>query len=150
MYEEEINVHTANTTLTFGVRCPPAANKKGDQLNSQTEKYLREKIIELHGSMPDFFPTLYDDLPTYEGDPVFVKERWKGTRTLTKNETFGSLYGAIAQTLFDVLRSKRDQTLRRIANLRTATVRLVDRDREIIVRLCERVTRAVASDDLPA
>lgn len=109
MYEEGINVHTANTTLTFGIRCPPAANKKGDQLNPQTERYLREKIAELHQSMPDFFPTLYDDLPTYEGDPVFVKERWKGTRTLTKNETFGSLYGAIAQTLFDVLRSKRDQ-----------------------------------------
>lgn len=109
MYEDGINVHTANTTLTFGIRCPPAANKHGDQLNNATERYLREKIVELHESMPDFFPSLYDDLPTYEGDPVFVKERWKSTRTLTKNETFGSLYGAIAETLFDVLRSKRDQ-----------------------------------------
>lgn len=108
MYVDGINVHTANTSLLFQIKCPPAANKKGDQLNAQTESYLREKFAELAISMPEFFKTLYDDLPTYDGDPVFVKERWKGTRTLSKNFVFGDNYGALAETLFDVLRAKRD------------------------------------------
>lgn len=111
MYEENINVHTANTALLFGIRCPAQANKKGDQLNPQTEKYLREKFTELRASgidLAEWFEQDYDDLPTFEGDDTFVKERWKSIRTLSKIEVFSGNYGAVPDTQLDQVRSKRD------------------------------------------
>lgn len=90
MYREGINVHTVNATLLFAGRCPVAKD-----LNPQTEAYLREMCPRLIGE-------------AYDALPLFPKESWKSIRTLAKNFVFGSNYGAKAETLFNVLRSKRD------------------------------------------
>lgn len=95
MYREGINVHTVNATMLFGVRCPPAAK---DHTNPQTEAYLAEKYQAMTGSK-----IAYADLPFAPDD------KWgKGFRTLAKNFVFGDNYGAEPETLYDVIRSRRD------------------------------------------
>ena len=103
MYREGINVHTANTTLTFGIRCPPEA--PADHLNAATEDYLREKIRELHADFPsDYQEPDYDKLPTVMGKTAKdISETWKGIRTLTKNEVFGCLAADTDVRVFDAL-----------------------------------------------
>ena len=98
MYEEGVNVHTANASLLFQIKCP---NPK--DTNAQTENYLREMCPRLIGMD-------YDGLAP-DGSPLFTpapKDRWKGIRTLAKNFVFGDNYGAEAETLYQVIRSKRD------------------------------------------
>jgi DNA polymerase-1 len=90
MYQEGINVHTANTTLLFHIRCP---NQK--DTNEATERFLSEAIPRLIGLR-------------YEDFPVAQAGQWKGQRTLAKNFVFGDIYGAEAKTLYEVIRAKRD------------------------------------------
>lgn len=100
MYEQGINVHTVNASLLFQVKCPKAAS---DHINLQTEAYLREMCPKLLGLD-------YDGLDE-NGQPLFPevpKAKWKSIRTLAKNFVFGDNYGAEAETLYQVIRSKRD------------------------------------------
>lgn len=94
MYREDINVHTVNASLLFKIRCPP---EEKDNLNAQTEAYLREAVPRLLGPQHN-----------YDAFPVVAKSKWKPIRTLAKNFVFGSNYGAEAETVYTVLRSKRD------------------------------------------
>jgi hypothetical protein len=88
MYQQDINVHTVNSTLLFKVRCPPEAK---DNTNAQTDAYLRHRIG-----------------PAFDTYPIVPKAKWKPVRTLAKNFQFGASYGAVDETLHTVLRSKRD------------------------------------------
>lgn len=100
MYAQGINVHTVNATLLFHVKC---GNPK--DINPQTEAYLRQMVpIFFPGDPENNVPPLsYDDFPVMSD-----KARWKITRTLAKNFVFGDNYGAEPETLYNVLRSKRD------------------------------------------
>lgn len=95
MYENDINVHTVNASMLFRVKCPPEA---ADNINDATEDYLRRAVVDSLGLKAG----------AYDGFPVVPKKKWKPTRTLAKNYEFGSLYGAEEETLYRVLRSKRD------------------------------------------
>lgn len=102
MYATGVNVHTANTCLLFSVRAPDAQIIGDDQINAQTIDFLRRKCREWLG-------VEYDQLPLVDmGDPKKTKETWKAMRTLSKNFVFGDNYGAQAETLFNVIRAKRD------------------------------------------
>lgn len=95
MYANDINVHTVNASMLFKVRCPPEA---ADNINEATEDYLRRAVVESLGLKPG----------AYDAFPVVPKKKWRPTRTLAKNYEFGSAYGAEEETLYKVLRSKRD------------------------------------------
>jgi DNA polymerase I-like protein with 3'-5' exonuclease and polymerase domains len=95
MYEKDINVHTVNASMLFRVQCPPEA---ADNINEATADYLRTAVVESLGLKPG----------AYDAFPVVPKKKWKPTRTLAKNYEFGSAYGAEEETLYRVLRSKRD------------------------------------------
>jgi hypothetical protein len=88
-YRQGLDVHTINTTLLFECRNP------GANTNPQTEKYLERECLKRLGV-------------EYESLPVLPPAQWKSARTLGKNFVFGDNYGAMPETLFDVLRSKRD------------------------------------------
>ncbi len=88
-YDEGLNVHTVNTTLTFGVRNP------NEDTNEATEGYLSD-------ACPLYLGESYEDLPTLDS------ESWKVARTLAKNEVFGDNYGATAETLYNTIRAKRN------------------------------------------
>ena len=88
-YANGLNVHTINTTLLFGVRNP------GQNTNDATEAFLTDAAPALH-RVP------------YESLPMLSESQWKSARTLAKNFVFGHNYGAEAETLFNVIRSKRD------------------------------------------
>lgn len=101
MYEENINVHTATCCLTFQCQAPSESLITTD-VNEQTLAYLREKC-------PQYLGRPYDELDRVdEGSKAATKTAWKTMRTLTKNEEFGDNYGASVDTLFDVIRSKRN------------------------------------------
>lgn len=88
-YRRGLNVHTVNATLLFGIRNP------GVDTNPQTEAYLSE-------ACPRLLECEYADMP------VCPKERWEATRRLAKNFVFASNYGAMPETIFEVLRAARD------------------------------------------
>jgi DNA polymerase I-like protein with 3'-5' exonuclease and polymerase domains len=90
MYREGINVHTVNACLLFKIQCPDP-----DDLNPQTERYIREEMLRVHGL-------------DYSNCAVVAKSNWKPIRTLAKNFVFGKNYGAQDETVFSILRSKRD------------------------------------------
>jgi hypothetical protein len=90
MYREGINVHTVNACLLFKIQCPEPKD-----LNPQTEVYLREEMLRVHGI-------------DYSTCAVVAQSNWKPIRTLAKNFVFGKNYGAQDDTVFKVLRSKRD------------------------------------------
>jgi DNA polymerase I-like protein with 3'-5' exonuclease and polymerase domains len=91
-YAHGINVHTVNCGLFFKVR-PPAGHK---DMDPATEAYLRARVTEL-------FPgESFDDFPQ------MTAARWKPTRVLAKNAEFGSNYLAEDETVYRVLRAKRD------------------------------------------
>lgn len=90
MYREEINVHTVNASLLFGVRCPVPKDT-----NPQTEAYLTEMYPRLTGK-------------DYASLPLLPKGQWKFVRTLGKLFVFAGNYGALAETIHGMLRSKRD------------------------------------------
>ncbi len=90
MYRDGINVHTVNACLLFKIQCPDPKD-----LNPQTEAFLRSEMWRVHGV-------------DYSTLPVLPLSNWKPVRTLAKNFVFGSNYGAEAETVFKVLRSKRD------------------------------------------
>jgi DNA polymerase I-like protein with 3'-5' exonuclease and polymerase domains len=92
MYEQGINVHTANVALLFKTRCP-----KSDDTNPQTEAYLREMV-----------PRLLGPGQSYDAFPYAPKDAWKTIRTLAKMFSFACNYGSEAETLFTMLRSRRD------------------------------------------
>lgn len=92
MYREGLNVHTVNATLLFQVRCP-----KPDDTNTQTEAYLREVV-----------PKLLGEKFQYDNFPMLPVSQWKETRTLAKVFVFAGNYGAEAETVHRMLRSKRD------------------------------------------
>lgn len=94
MYAENINVHTVNASLLFKIKCPPSEH---DHINPQTEVYLRAAV-----------PRLLGPHHSYDAFPEAPKSRWKAIRTLAKNFVFGSNYGAEAETVYKLLRSKRD------------------------------------------
>lgn len=109
MYERGVNVHTVNAALFFGVLPPnnpkePGAKAKDfdasgrhKDLDAATEQYLRENVESLSGGA-----LKYSQL-----EPV-PYDRHKPVRTLAKNGEFGSNYGGMDETLFKVLRAKRD------------------------------------------
>jgi DNA polymerase I-like protein with 3'-5' exonuclease and polymerase domains len=76
MYEKDINVHTVNASLLFKLQCPPEA---ADNINPQTEEYLRRAVVEQLGLPPG----------SYDSFPVVPKAKWKPVRTLAKNYEFG-------------------------------------------------------------
>ncbi len=88
-YEKGFNVHTINATLLFRVRNP------GVDSNPQTEEYLTEAVPRILG-VP------YDSLPAAQ------EKQWKRIRRMAKNFVFGDNYGAIAETIYNILRSERD------------------------------------------
>lgn len=90
MYRDGINVHTVNACLLFKIQCPDP-----DDLNPQTEAFLRAEMWRVNGL-------------DYSSLPLLAKSNWKPVRTLAKNFVFGSNYGAEAETVFGILRSKRD------------------------------------------
>lgn len=89
-YQKNLNVHTINATLLFHVRNP------GEDTNPQTEAYLAEAVPRSLGVSYDTFPTA----------PV---KQWKKIRRMAKNFVFGDNYGAIADTIYGILRAERDQ-----------------------------------------
>ena len=92
MYRQGVNVHTANAALIFKVK-PPTGHK---DLDPVTAAYLTQEVPKLLKGL-DF--NLFPNMP---------EKNWKDTRTLAKNGVFGGNYGAIAETLLEVLRAKRD------------------------------------------
>ncbi len=90
MYRDGINVHTVNACLLFKVQCPDPSD-----MNPQTEAFLRAEMWRVHGV-------------DYSTLPMLPLHNWKPVRTLAKNFVFGSNYGAEAETVFGILRSKRD------------------------------------------
>jgi DNA polymerase I-like protein with 3'-5' exonuclease and polymerase domains len=76
MYANDINVHTVNASMLFKVQCPPEA---ADNINPQTEAYLRRAVVEQLGMAPG----------SYDAFPVVPKAKWKPVRTLAKNYEFG-------------------------------------------------------------
>lgn len=95
MYEQNMNIHTINTTLLFGVRNP------GVDSNPATEGYLVD-IVPKFLKTKDGKPQNYLDLP----QPP--EKKWSRMRRLAKNFRFGWQYKAIAETIYKVLRSDRD------------------------------------------
>lgn len=95
MYAKDINVHTVNASMLFRVKCPPEA---ADNINPQTEQYLREATVRDLGLPPG----------AYDAFPVVPKKKWKPTRTLAKVYEFSGIYGAEDETQYTMLRSKRD------------------------------------------
>lgn len=75
MYERGVNVHTANTALVFKVRAPLGHK----DLDATTEAWLQANLPSLIGLDFDKLGIVSD------------KEKWKSTRTLTKNGAFGCL-----------------------------------------------------------
>jgi DNA polymerase I-like protein with 3'-5' exonuclease and polymerase domains len=90
MYRDGINVHTVNACLLFKIQCPDPKD-----LNPQTEAFIRSEMQRVHHL-------------DYSTLPVPALSNWKPIRTLAKNFVFGSNYGAEAETVFSILRSKRD------------------------------------------
>lgn len=87
---EVINLHTVNTALIFGLRAGVPDKKGGfKDTNTRTEAYIAAKATS---------PMLLCDNPG----------RWKASRTLAKNFRFGWQYGALPDTLYKVIRAKRD------------------------------------------
>lgn len=92
MYRLGLNVHSVNAALIFK-RKPQAGHKDMDQ---KTADYCRQLIPQLlAGQDFDLFPEMSDT-------------QWGPTRTLTKNDTFGRIYGAEDETVYNVHKSKRD------------------------------------------
>lgn len=108
MYRRGVNVHTVNSALFFGVLPPnnpaePGAKAKDFEggrhkdFDPATEKFLRENVLSLSsGAMQ------------YESLQPVPYDRHKPVRTLAKNGEFGSNYGGLDETLYKVLRAKRD------------------------------------------
>jgi len=94
MYAENLNVHTINACMLFQIQPPPGH----DDMNPQTEAFLREMCPQLLGEGNDY--AQFRIVPD--------KARWKSFRTLAKNFVFGDNYGAEAETLYEVIRAKRD------------------------------------------
>ncbi len=91
MYARGVNIHTVNCALFFGVRAPEGHEDE----DPTTWAYMQEVVPKLVGKDPATFPRT-------------TKATWKPTRTLSKNGEFGSNYGGEDESLFKVLRSKRD------------------------------------------
>lgn len=87
---EKVNLHTVNTALILGMRARVPDKKGGyKDTNARTEAYIDARATR---AMADC------------ADPG----RWKASRTLAKNFRFGWQYGAEPDTLYRVIRSKRD------------------------------------------
>lgn len=93
MYARGLNIHTVNLAMSLRAR-PPIGHK---DLDPATEQYIRDEMPKLLGPAANF-----SQLVEMKGNAL------KGARTLIKNDTFGRNYGAIEETVFSVLRSKRD------------------------------------------
>ena len=91
MYKLGVNVHTANVSLRLGTRAP-TGHKDIDPI---TEAYLQQEVPRIRGE-------------SYSSLPEASKDQWKPIRTLIKNDEFGRIYGAMDETVFKVVRSKRD------------------------------------------
>lgn len=76
MYRTGVNVHTANASMLFRVKCPP---EKKDHINPETEAYIRDAVIRYL----DLEPGAYDLFPVVPG------KKWGTFRTLAKNYEFG-------------------------------------------------------------
>jgi DNA polymerase I-like protein with 3'-5' exonuclease and polymerase domains len=90
MYAQGINVHTVNTALLFKIKCAEPKDT-----NPATEAFISGACKRLIGADYSTFPT-----PD--------KYQWKAIRTLAKGFAFGINYGAEAETVYRILRSKRD------------------------------------------
>lgn len=90
MYADGINVHTVNACLLFKIQCPEPSD-----INSQTEAFIRTEMLRVHGV-------------DYSTLPMLPLTNWKPVRTLAKSYVFAANYGAEAETVYKVLRSKRD------------------------------------------
>lgn len=88
-YELNLNVHTVNATLLFGVRNP------GEDTNPATEAYLEATV-------PKHLGVAYQSLPVAPAD------KWKRIRRLAKTGVFADNYGAMAETMFARIRSEKD------------------------------------------
>lgn len=88
MYASGVNVHSANMIVRLGIKLPPGHK----DMDGPTETYCR-------GYLGD---------AAYDALPVLPVSRVKSVRTLIKNDEFGRIYGAEDETVYRVLRSKRD------------------------------------------
>lgn len=93
MYSNGLNIHTVNLALSLRAR-PPLGHK---DLDPATEQYIRQQMPLLLGPKANFSQLI-----------EMNDNALKGARTLIKNDTFGRNYGAEEDTVFSVLRSKRD------------------------------------------
>lgn len=90
MYRDGINVHTVNACLLFKIQCPEPKD-----INAQTQAFIEAEMRRIYGL-------------EYSSLPMLGIDQWKPIRTLAKNFVFGSNYGAEAETVYKLLRSKRD------------------------------------------
>jgi len=88
MYAAGVNVHTANVVVRLGVKLPPGHK----DMDPATEAYCRKFLGDA----------------AYNALPELPVSRVKTVRTLIKNDEFGRIYGAEDETVYKVLRSKRD------------------------------------------
>lgn len=132
-YRRDLNVHTLNTVLLFGVRSPgsrpgatPEEMKKFDT-NPQTEAYLREAVPQVLGEAYDSLPVVGDDIPipdraSFTGPQAEeeyraalaerearVAQNWSDTRRFGKEFVFADNYNAMAETIYETLKAKRDR-----------------------------------------
>lgn len=100
MYELGVDVHTMNCAMFFGVRptfIDPKSKKQRKELNDATISFMKTELPRLSGGQL-----------TFEALEECPDDRWKPVRTLGKNGEFGSNYGGMDETLYKVLRAKRD------------------------------------------
>lgn len=88
MYKRGVNVHTANMVVRLGIKLPPGHK----DMDPQTEAYCREVLGDA----------------AYDAAPELPPGQVKTVRTLIKNDEFGRIYGAEDETVYRVLRAKRD------------------------------------------
>ena len=106
-YERDMNVHTLTATMLFDIRNP------GADTNAATEEWLA---------------TRYGD-EAYNAMPMASPHAWKETRKLAKNARFGWQYGAVPETVFDVLYSKIDSDTgeQMFPDLKVRDIQAIDR-----------------------
>jgi DNA polymerase I-like protein with 3'-5' exonuclease and polymerase domains len=92
-YRRGLNVHTVNATMLLGVRNP---GPDCEDTNPATEEYLEQELPALVG-------IVYDALE--RANP----KQWKDIRRFAKEVVFADNYDASAETIYEVMRAKRDR-----------------------------------------
>lgn len=114
-FEEDLNLHTINVALFFGIRSP------GFDTDKQTEEYLYANCPKLIGKSYDSLPVMGSEyaaeIADYLSRKVKVQEwpqhladvasNWEVTRRLVKEVVFGDNYNATDVTLYETVKAKR-------------------------------------------